>query len=82
VYATAFFSGLADVDAMTITLSRLAAEGTVSTQVATTGIVIAAIANTFVKAALAWVLGTHRLGRLVSIVLGVVVLSGLAFLVV
>jgi uncharacterized membrane protein (DUF4010 family) len=39
VYATAFFSGLADVDAMTITLSQLAAEGTVSTQVATTGIV-------------------------------------------
>ncbi|NIC00861.1 DUF4010 domain-containing protein [Halobacterium sp. R2-5] len=80
VYATAFFSGLADVDAMTITLSRLAAEGTVSTQVATTGIVIAAIANTFVKAALAWVLGTTELGKLVSIVLGVVVLSGLVFL--
>jgi len=81
VYATAFFSGLADVDAMTITLSQLAAEGTVSTQVATTGIVIAAIANTFVKAALAWVLGTYRLGRLVSIVLGVVILSGLIFVV-
>jgi uncharacterized membrane protein (DUF4010 family) len=80
VYATAFFSGLADVDAMTITLSQLAAEGTVSTQVATTGIVIAAIANTFVKAALAWVLGTTKLGKLVSIVLGVVVLSGLIFL--
>jgi uncharacterized membrane protein (DUF4010 family) len=80
VYATAFFSGLADVDAMTITLSQLAAEGTVSTQVATTGIVIAAIANTFVKAALAWVLGTTELGKLVSIVLGVVVLSGLIFL--
>jgi uncharacterized membrane protein (DUF4010 family) len=82
VYATAFFSGLADVDAMTITLSRLAAEGTVSETVATTGIVIAAIANTLVKAALVWVLGTHELGRLVSIVLGAVVLSGLAFLVV
>jgi uncharacterized membrane protein (DUF4010 family) len=80
VYATAFFSGLADVDAMTITLSQLAAEGTVSTQVATTGIVIAAIANTFVKAALAWVLGTTKLGKLVSIVLGVVVLSGLIVL--
>ena len=80
VYVTAFFSGLADVDAMTITLSQLAAEGTVSTEVATTGIVIAAIANTFVKAALAWVLGTPKLGRLVSIVLGVVVLSGLAIL--
>jgi uncharacterized membrane protein (DUF4010 family) len=82
VYATAFFSGLADVDAMTITLSRLAAEGTVSDEVATTGIVIAAIANTLVKAALVWVLGTYKLGRLVSIVLGAVVLTGLAFLVV
>lgn len=82
VYATAFFSGLADVDAMTITLSRLAADGAVSTEVATTGIVIAAIANTVVKAALAWVLGSYRLGRLVSIVLGVVILSGLVFLVV
>ncbi|MFB6159855.1 MAG: MgtC/SapB family protein [Haloferacaceae archaeon] len=82
VYATAFLSGLADVDAMAITLSRLAAEGTVSTRVATTGIVVAVIANTSVKAALAWVLGTERLGKLVSVVLGVVALSGLAFVVV
>ncbi|MGQ4556686.1 DUF4010 domain-containing protein [Halobellus sp. GM3] len=80
VYATAFVSGLADVDAMTITLSRLAAEGTVSPSVATTGIVIAAIANTLVKAALAMFLGTYRLGRLVALVLGVVVLSGVAVL--
>ncbi|WP_049979988.1 MgtC/SapB family protein [Halolamina rubra] len=77
IYATAFLSGLADVDAMTITLSKLAADGTISTRVATTGIVIAATANTFLKAALAWVLGTDRLGRLVSLVLGVVVASGL-----
>ncbi|MFC7209064.1 MgtC/SapB family protein [Natronoarchaeum sp. GCM10025321] len=80
IYATAFFSGLADVDAMTITLSQLAAEGTVSTEVATTGIVIAAVANTFLKAILAWILGTYMLGRLVSVVLGVVVLSGLLFI--
>ncbi len=80
IYATAFFSGLADVDAMTITLSQLAAEGTVSTEVATTGIVIAAVANTFLKAVLAWILGTYMLGRLVSVVLGVVVLSGLLFI--
>ncbi|WP_049984866.1 MgtC/SapB family protein [Halobellus rufus] len=80
VYATAFLSGLADVDAMTITLSRLAAEGTISTEVATTGIVIAAVANTFLKAALAWFLGTYRLGRLVSVILGVVVVSGLVLL--
>jgi len=82
IYATAFFSGLADVDAMTLTLSRLAAEGSVSAEVATTGIVIAAIANTFVKAALAWALGTRKLGQLVTIVLGVVVASGVVLLVV
>ena len=80
VYATAFLSGLADVDAITITLSKLAADGTISTQVATTGIVIAAIANTAVKAALAWLLGSYRLGRLVTIVLSVVVVSGLVLL--
>ncbi|MFW6017684.1 MAG: MgtC/SapB family protein [Halapricum sp.] len=80
IYATAFFSGLADVDAMTLTLSRLAADGTVSTEVATTGIVIAAIANTFVKAALAWALGTRELGQLVTVVLGIVVASGVLLL--
>ena len=80
IYATAFLSGLADVDAMTITLSKLAAEGTISTQVATTGIVIAAIANTLVKAALAWLLGNNRLGRLVSTVLIAVIVSGLVLL--
>lgn len=82
LYVTAFFSGLADVDAMTITVSQLAATGGVSTPVATTAIVIAAIANTFVKVALAWVLGTRRLGLLVLAVLGVVVLSGVVFLLV
>jgi uncharacterized membrane protein (DUF4010 family) len=81
VYATAFLSGLADVDAITITLSKLAADGAVSAPVATTGIVIAAVANTFVKVALAWLLGTRELGRLVTLVLGVVVLSGLVLVV-
>ncbi|QSG10834.1 Mg2+ transport system protein [Halapricum desulfuricans] len=80
IYATAFFSGLADVDAMTLTLSRLAADGTVEPAVATTGIVIAAVANTFVKAALAWALGTRKLGQLVTLVLGIVVVSGVALL--
>ncbi|MFD1587696.1 MgtC/SapB family protein [Halorientalis brevis] len=77
IYVTAFLSGLADVDAMTLSLSKLAAEGSVSPDVATTGIVIAAIANTLVKAGLTWVLGTRRLGRRVTAVLGVAALAGL-----
>jgi len=77
VYATAFVSGLADVDAIALTLSKLAAEGAITSRVATTGIVIAAIANTLAKACLAWLLGTARLGRLVMVMLGVVALVGL-----
>jgi uncharacterized membrane protein (DUF4010 family) len=80
IYVTAFLSGLADVDAMTISLSTLAADGTVSEQVAATGIVLAAVANTLLKAGLAWLLGTGRLGRLVSIVLGLVVVTGVALI--
>lgn len=78
VYATAFVSGLADVDAMTITLSRLAAEGTVSESVAATGVVIAATANTLVKAGISWVIGTHQLGRTVTVVLATAAAAGLA----
>lgn len=78
VYATAFVSGLADVDAMTLTLSRLAADGTVSEPVATTGIVIAATANTLVKAGISWVIGTRQLGRIVTVVLAASAATGLA----
>ncbi|SER57848.1 MgtC/SapB family protein [Natrinema salaciae] len=82
VYATAFLSGLADVDAITITLSALEAEGAISPGVATTGIVIGAIANTVVKVALVWVLGTHQLGKLVTGILGAVSAVGIVSVVI
>ena len=81
IYATAFLSGLADVDAITITLSALEADGEISPAVATTGIVIGAIANTLTKAGLAWLLGTVKLGRRVTVALGVVAAAGVAVLV-
>ena len=77
VYATAFLSGLADVDAIAITLSKLAADGSIGEHTATVGIVIAAAANTLTKAGLAWVLGTRQLGELVTAVLGIVAATGL-----
>jgi len=78
IYATAFLSGLADVDAITLTLSALEAEGEISSSVATTGIVIGAIANTLMKAGLALVLGTALLGRRVLLALGTVSAVGIA----
>lgn len=79
IYATAFVSGLADVDAITLTLSRLAAEGAVSRQVATTGIVLGAVANTLVKAGLTLLIGTRKLALVVMAVLGIVAAVGLGF---
>ncbi|MGM0589572.1 MAG: MgtC/SapB family protein [Bacteroidota bacterium] len=48
IYALALVSGLMDVDAITLSLSRLALND-ISAQVATMGIVIAAVVNTLVK---------------------------------
>ncbi|MFP4591069.1 MAG: MgtC/SapB family protein [Halobacteriales archaeon] len=70
IYATAFLAGLADVDAITISLSALEADGEIATEVATAGIVLGSIANTLVKVALAWLLGTADHGRLVALGLG------------
>jgi len=80
VYATAFVSGLADVDAIVLSMSKLSADSAIGPGVATTGIVLAAVANTLVKAGLAWILGTRQLGKLVTLVLGMVALAGVAVL--
>jgi uncharacterized membrane protein (DUF4010 family) len=82
IYAVSFASGLADVDAITITLSTLAAGGAISPQLAASGIVLGAVANTLVKAAIVWVFGTRQLGRMVTAILGVVAVVGLLFVVV
>jgi len=51
IYLLALFSGLMDVDAITLSLSRMAEDGT-DAGVATLGILIAVITNTLVKAGL------------------------------
>ncbi|MEF8777875.1 MAG: MgtC/SapB family protein [Natronomonas sp.] len=77
IYAISFASGLADVDAITLTLSTLAADGAITPELAATGIVIGAVANTLTKAGLVWLLGTRQLGRLVMASLGAVSVVGL-----
>ncbi len=78
VYGTAFISGLADVDAMAITLSKLAAEGSIPPGVAAAGIVVAAVANTIVKAGIALFIGTRKLGATVISGLALTSITGLA----
>lgn len=61
IYAVAALSGLTDVDAITLSLSRMARDR-ISDEVAVTAIVIAACVNTLVKGVLASVIG----GRLMA----------------
>ena len=81
VYATAFFSGLADIDAITISLSRLSADGEISETTAATGIVIGAVTNTLVKAGIAAFFGGRELGMKVAAVLVTTALTGLVVVV-
>ncbi len=65
VLIVAAVSGLADVDALTLSLSRMADRG-ISTSTAVVGIAIAVAVNTMVKAGFATVVGTPRTGVIVG----------------
>ena len=62
VYLVSFFSGLTDVDAITLSLSELAKSGKLAEFASMTGIVIASITNSLVKLGITFWLGGARLG--------------------
>jgi uncharacterized membrane protein (DUF4010 family) len=78
LYASAVLAGLADVDAITISVARLHGEGQqVSTHTAVFAITLAAISNTMVKAGIALVLGGWKVGVAVAAVLVPAAIAGL-----
>jgi len=62
IYATGIVSGLADVDAIALTMASLA-QSTLAAKVAVTTITLAAITNTLVKLVIAYVLGSREFGN-------------------
>ncbi len=76
-YLAAFLSGLADVDAITLSLARLHARSELASSTALSAIGLAAATNTASKAALAGILGGRRLGLLVGASLAVSIVTGL-----
>lgn len=76
VYALAAASGIADVDAITLSLSAMSGEELAERTVAL-AIVIAASVNSLAKAALAGFVGGRELGLKVGLPLGVAVAAGL-----
>ena len=68
LYALSIVSGLADVDAVSISLAQAASNG-LPASVATHGITLAVVANTVMKVFLAFALGGRALGRWCAIIL-------------
>ena len=84
VYVGALASGLADVDAITLSMAELSrGDGSVADSTAANAIVLAAASNAIVKGALVWSISSRSMRRLVvPAVLGAVVSSvALTFLV-
>lgn len=74
-YAAALIAGLADVDAITLSMANLAGEA-VAPEVAALSIVLAAASNTAVKAGLAVATGGWQFGRWVALASAIVLASG------
>ena len=76
LYATAILSGLTDIDAITLSTSRLVAESRVEEAVGWRIVVIASLSNLAFKLGMAWVLGGRRLAERLASVAGVVAVAG------
>jgi uncharacterized membrane protein (DUF4010 family) len=76
VYAISFFSGLVDVDAITLSSAKMAASGQLSETVALNSILIAAISNTLMKTMYAYLLGGKEFGKLFASAAAAIVAAG------
>lgn len=76
VYVLAVVSGIGDVDAITLTLSRMSGDE-IQALTAVTGITLAGIMNTLTKVGLAWGVGGMQLGRYVALRFAIILFTGL-----
>jgi len=78
VYIASAIAGLTDVNAITLSLSKLAGGSQLDHQVAGTAIVVAALLNMLAKGAIASFTGSRELRQMIIRPFGVVVLAGVA----
>lgn len=75
LYTASFFSGLTDLDAISLSISQLQSEGQVGTQAAARAVLVAAGANSLLKAGMAVTLGGTAMRQPVTLVLGATVVA-------
>lgn len=81
LYVVALISGLTDVDAVTLSSTRLLSQDRLAAEVAWRVILVAALANLVFKGGSAYVLGGPALGRRVLVLFGIAFICGVALLV-
>ncbi|WP_112662646.1 MgtC/SapB family protein [Microvirga flavescens] len=72
----AALSGIADVDAITLSLSRMSGDQTIAIASAVSGIGIACGVNTIVKAGMTYTVGTRQAGRIVGLASFAAIVAG------
>lgn len=77
IYLTAFITGLVDVDAITVSVSNLSKDGSLSLELASAAITIAVITNTFVKALIVLAFASKDVARKTFFALLTVILVGI-----
>ena len=77
IYVAAVLAGLADVDAITITLLTLASAGEIFVPTAVTGITLAVMSNTVSKAGIAYFFGNRNFSREVIKYTTIIVVVGI-----
>ena len=80
IYVAGIFSGMADVDAITLSMSSLSKAGTITELTASTAILFAAVSNTLVKMGIAFFMGDKKFGRIIIGIFTIILIAGLAVL--
>ena len=77
LYVASVLAGLADVDAITISMATLASTGEITTSVAVTSITLAVASNTITKASIAYLFGGKEFSKKVIICSAIILAVGL-----
>ncbi len=77
LYIAAALSGLADVDAITLSITEQTVSGELARNIGAIGITIAVVSNSIVKTCIAFYSGGWVFGRLVALCLGIATAAGL-----
>jgi len=78
IYMTAFFSGIVDVDAISVSMAKLSSAGTISLSTGAIGVAIATMTNTFSKAMIVLFFGSKQVGIRTALAMGAIIAVGFA----